>query len=44
MSMVADCLLADEADRLPELAPELAQIVLTPYVGEEAARKAATGA
>ena len=44
MSVVADCLLADEADRLPELAPELAQIVLTPYVGEEAARKAATGA
>jgi AcrR family transcriptional regulator len=41
MSLVGDCLLADELDRLPELTPELVQIVLTPYLGEEAARAAA---
>jgi AcrR family transcriptional regulator len=43
MSLVADCLIADELDRLPELGPELVQIVLTPYLGDEAARGAAAG-
>jgi AcrR family transcriptional regulator len=41
MSLIGDCLIADETDRLPELAPELVQMVLTPYVGEEEARRAA---
>jgi AcrR family transcriptional regulator len=43
MSLVADRLLADEVDRIPDLAPELTEIVLTPYLGVEAAHNAASG-
>jgi AcrR family transcriptional regulator len=40
-SLVGDCLLAGELERIPALGPELVQMILTPYVGEEAARAAA---
>jgi AcrR family transcriptional regulator len=44
MSLVGDCLIADEIDRLSDLAPELVQIILTPYLGDEEARQVATRA
>jgi AcrR family transcriptional regulator len=44
MSLVADRLLAGEVEGIPRLAPELAEIVLTPYLGAEAARQAAARA
>ena len=34
-------LLAEEADRLPRLAPEAVEMVLTPYVGARRARSLA---
>jgi AcrR family transcriptional regulator len=40
MSLVGNCLL-DEPERLPDLAPELVQIILTPYLGDGEARRAA---
>jgi hypothetical protein len=40
-AIIAGRLMNGEAERLPELEPELVQLVLTPYVGaEEAARVA----
>ena len=44
MHLVGAELLAGRAKRLPELAPELAQILLTPYLGEGEAKRAATAA
>ena len=40
--MASSRLLAEDADLLPELAPEAAEMVLTPYLGSSAARRAAT--
>lgn len=42
MSLVADCLMADEIERLAELEPELVEIILSPYLGAEAARQVAS--
>jgi AcrR family transcriptional regulator len=39
--MASSRLLAEEADQLPGLAPEAAEVVLTPYLGSSAARRAA---
>jgi AcrR family transcriptional regulator len=43
MSLVGNCLL-DEPERLPDLAPELVQIILTPYLGDGEARRFAEAA
>ena len=43
MSLIGYCLV-DEPNRLPELAPELVQIILTPYIGDGEARRAAKAA
>ncbi|HVY79190.1 MAG TPA: TetR/AcrR family transcriptional regulator [Solirubrobacterales bacterium] len=40
-SIVGSRLLAGEADRLPQLRPQLAQLILMPYVGAEEARRIA---
>jgi AcrR family transcriptional regulator len=37
MSVVGAQILADRLDRLPKLKPELVQLILTPYIGGEAA-------
>ena len=42
-AMIARRLKAGEADRLPELLPELTELVLAPYLGREAARRFAAG-
>jgi AcrR family transcriptional regulator len=42
MSVVGSSLLKGEVAELPELGPELTQIVLTPYLGEEEAHRVAT--
>jgi AcrR family transcriptional regulator len=39
--LVHQRLVGDEADRLKELLPEMVQLTLTPYVGEEEARRTA---
>src|SRR6185295_11403859 len=39
--MASSRLLAEEADLLPDLAPEAAEMVLTPYLGSSAARRTA---
>ncbi len=44
MSLVGDCLTSGELDRLPALAPELAQIMLTPYIGVDEAQRISAGA
>ena len=44
MSLVGDRLSAGELDELPALGPELAQIILTPYLGVEEAQRAAAAA
>jgi AcrR family transcriptional regulator len=44
MAIVGARLLASEVATLPQLAPELTQIVLTPYLGDEDARRVATAA
>jgi AcrR family transcriptional regulator len=44
MQVVGSELTAGRAKRLPALAPELAQVLLTPYLGEGEARRAAAAA
>lgn len=44
MQVVGAELAAGRAERLPALAPELAQILLTPYLGQGEARRAASAA
>jgi len=44
MSVVGDRLIANQTDRLPELKPELVQLLLTPYVGGAEARRVASAA
>jgi AcrR family transcriptional regulator len=44
MSVVGAQILADRVDRLPELKPELVQLILTPYIGGEAAAAVALAA
>jgi AcrR family transcriptional regulator len=44
MQLVGTELAAGRAERLPALAPELAQILLTPYLGKGEARRAASAA
>jgi AcrR family transcriptional regulator len=44
MQVVGAELAAGRAERLPVLAPELAQVLLTPYLGEGEARRAASAA
>jgi AcrR family transcriptional regulator len=41
MSVVGAKLLAGEADRLPDLGPELVQLILAPYLGDIEARRVA---
>jgi AcrR family transcriptional regulator len=41
MSVAGARLVADEAERLVELKPDLVRMVLTPYVGDDEARRAA---
>jgi AcrR family transcriptional regulator len=41
VSIVCERLLADDADSLPALQPQLVEVLLTPYVGEEEARRVA---
>jgi AcrR family transcriptional regulator len=42
-SMIARHVVSGQAESLPELLPDLAQFLLAPYLGAEAARRAATG-
>jgi AcrR family transcriptional regulator len=44
MSLVGDRLTVGELEALPALGPELAQIILTPYLGVEEAQRVAAGA
>jgi hypothetical protein len=44
MSVVGARLTAGEAESLLELKPELVRMILTPYVGDDEARRAATAA
>jgi AcrR family transcriptional regulator len=44
MAIVGARLLAGDVTTLPQLAPELTEIVLTPYLGDEEARRVATAA
>jgi AcrR family transcriptional regulator len=41
-ALIADRVQAGEGDRLPELLPDLLELVLTPYLGREAAVRAAS--
>jgi hypothetical protein len=44
MAVVGTRLLAGEVDSLPLLAPELTQVILTPYLGDEEAQRVARAA
>ena len=40
-SLIGSRLMADQVDRLPELAPQLVHLILMPYLGPDEARQAA---
>jgi hypothetical protein len=44
MAVVGTRLLDGEVDSLPLLAPELTQVILTPYLGDEEAQRVARAA
>jgi AcrR family transcriptional regulator len=44
MSLLGSCLAADEIAAIPELKPDLVQIILAPYLGDNEAKRVATAA
>jgi AcrR family transcriptional regulator len=44
MAIVAGRLMNDELDRIPQLKPELVELILTPYIGKDEARRLALAA